>query len=158
MGMYITYICGDDIYICFRTRVRAALATKCDTRAAIMSVSCTVFGLQVREIPNSGALSMAQMNFQYDAVDRACAKKILSNPIPLYAATNWSFRTQTRLPKYPQVVQTFEPSPFIAHRIYRPRYTFVLLQFTEVWYSDEEEDPCKTRFALSGETFLLIIY
>jgi len=33
-------------YICFRTRIRAVLATKRDTRAAIMTVTCTVFGLR----------------------------------------------------------------------------------------------------------------
>lgn len=46
------YICGDDIYICFRTRMRAALATKRDTRAAIMMVChAPYFGLRAREIP-----------------------------------------------------------------------------------------------------------
>lgn len=71
--MYITYVhmwrWHIYIYICFRTRMRAALATKRDTRVAIMNVPCTVFGLRVREIPFECPAPGAQMNFQYGAVD-----------------------------------------------------------------------------------------
>lgn len=84
--MYITYVHMWQwhiyIYICFRTRMRAVLATKRDTRAAIMTVSCTVFGLwclrdSVR-IPCRWRKWISDT--EYCAVDGACAK-ILSNPL-----------------------------------------------------------------------------
>jgi len=114
------YICGDDIYICFRTRMRAVLATKRDTRAAIMTVSCTVFDLWC--LRDSVRILRRWRKWisdtEYCAIDGACAKKILSNPL---CGDKLKFPNLNAFAQHPQVVKIFKFSLFIAHHIYHTR-------------------------------------
>lgn len=61
-------------YISVFARMRAALATKCDTCVAIMSVSCTR-GSLVFEKFCSSVPSTTKMNFQYDAISEHVRRK-----------------------------------------------------------------------------------